>query len=61
MAFVVNVLYQTSGPLSTLPGAVIGLTIGLLLVALIAGIEWKREQLIVLGREWIGRLNRWSW
>ena len=61
VAFAVNVLYQTSGLLSTLSGAAIGLTIGLLLVALIASIEWKRERLILLGREWTVRLNQWSW
>jgi hypothetical protein len=61
VAFVLNVLYQTAGLLSTRSGAVIGLTIGLLLVAVIAVIEWRREQLIRLARDWSGQAGQWRW
>ena len=61
VAFVANVLYQTSGLLSTFSGAWIGLSIGLLLVFVIAAVEWRREDLIALGRRWTARLSQWSW
>jgi len=60
-AFAIDVLYQTTGLLSNLQGQLIGLIVGLLIVVLIAGIEWRRRQLIQLGREWKGRLSQWSW
>ena len=61
VAFTANVLYQTTGLLSSLPGATVGLIVGLVLVSLIAGIEWRRNQLIVAAREWTTRFNRWTW
>ena len=61
VAFIVNILYQTTGLLSTLPGAAIGLIVGLLIVTAIAGIELKRAQLITLGRVWTSRLSLWRW
>ena len=61
VAFVVDVLWQTGGLLSTLSGAWIGLIVGFVIVTTIAGIEWRREQLIRLGRDWAGRLRQWSW
>ena len=60
-AFAANVIYQTTDLLSSLPGAAVGLIIGMVLVFLIAGIEWRREQLITAGRAWSARLNGWAW
>ena len=60
-AFTLNLAYQAAGLLANLQGQLIGLIVGLLIVALIAGIEWRRQQLIQLGREWRGRLEQWTW
>ncbi|MCH8870575.1 MAG: hypothetical protein IIC85_12755, partial [Chloroflexi bacterium] len=60
-AFILNVLYQSTALLSTLPGAVTGLVIGIVLVALIVVIEWRRQQLVALGKKWSGRLDDWAW
>ena len=61
VAFIVNVLYQTTDLLSTLPGAWVGLIVGLFLVTVIAGIERRRQQLVKLGREWTSRVSQWRW
>ena len=61
IAFVVNALWQTGGVMGQLSGAVVGLTLGLTLVILVAGLEWRREKLIAAGRVWNRELRAWDW
>ncbi|MBI4310753.1 MAG: hypothetical protein HY681_03135, partial [Chloroflexi bacterium] len=60
-AFVVEVFWQTGEWLLGFGPAVIALVAGILIVTSVALVEWKRQQLVALGRQWSSRMTAWRW
>ena len=59
--FAINLLWNLGRLLPDIDGAVLAITIGILLIAVAVILERMKERVAQSGREWIEQLSDWNW
>ena len=61
LTFAINIIYQATSLLSGTNGAIIGIILGLFIIALVIIIERTKSHLVLKGEKFKDYINDWNW